>query len=659
MTRVAALAFNPRRLCLGVVCSPTGMRATLAPMASAAQNSELKGSTAPAEAQSILRETFGLTEFRGEQAKIIAHLIAGGDAIALMPTGGGKSLCYQIPSLCRPGVGLVISPLIALMRNQVDILRQLGVRAAALNSSLSGSEKTKITAALRVGNLDLLYVAPERLLMPDFVELLSGIDVALIAIDEAHCVSQWGHDFRPEYLRLPEVFRFFPGVPRIALTATADRQTREDIRRRLELDSAELFLASFDRPNIRYAIMAKSEPRRQILSFLRAHEGESGIVYCLSRATVDKTAAGLVANGIKALPYHAGLDSGVLKRTQVRFLGEEGLVLVATIAFGMGIDKPDVRFVAHFDLPGSLEAFYQETGRAGRDGLPAETLLLYGMQDLVMRRNMIAQSIAPDHIKRIERAKLDALLGVCETASCRRQAMLGHFGERLEKPCGNCDNCLNPTESWDGRIAAQKALSAAKRTQERFGAGHLIDILLGNNTDKVRRAKHDRLPTFGVGIELDRAGWGAVYRQLIARGAIEVDHDRFGALQITELGSLIMRGQEAVIFRRETSGRIKNSRALKTEERLALDPPESQLFAMLKAERSHLARSQGVPAFVIFQDQTLADIAKRRPKTMDELRQVPGIGRSKIERYGANILEAISAFEEPELDPVDQNNFDA
>jgi len=622
-------------------------------MDSLAQKPDFERPTVQTPAHRILRETFGLPGFRGEQEQIIAHVNAGDDAIVLMPTGGGKSLCYQIPALCRPGVGLVVSPLIALMRNQVDILSQLGVRAAALNSSLSWSEKTKIKAALRSSKLDLLYVAPERLLMADFLELLQETEIAVIAIDEAHCVSQWGHDFRPEYLRLPEVFRHFAGVPRIALTATADRQTREDIRRRLQLDSAKLFLASFDRPNIRYAIMPKAEPRRQILSFLRSHAGESGIVYCLSRATVDRTAAGLVANGIRALPYHAGLDRDVLKKNQERFLREEGLVLVATIAFGMGIDKPDVRFVAHFDLPGSLEAFYQETGRAGRDGLPAETLLLYGMQDLVMRRNMIAQSTAPDEIKRIERAKLEALLGVCETASCRRQAILGHFGEKMHEPCGNCDTCISPAQTWDGKIAAQKAISAAKRTNQRFGAGHLIDILLGNRTEKVRRAKHDQLPTFGVGKELDRTAWGSVFRQLIARGAIEVDHDKFGALRITAFGDAIMRGQEPVIFRRETASRISSTTAVKPRDLIPLDPADTQLFAQLKAERAYLARTQNLPAFVIFQDETLVLIAKARPRTLDDLQRIPGMGRSKIEKYGANILEAIKAFEEPEADNLE------
>ena len=600
----------------------------------------------------MLHDVFGLPAFRGEQAEIIAHVTTGEDAIVLMPTGGGKSLCYQIPAICRPGVAIIVSPLIALMRNQVEILRQLGVRAAALNSSLSGSERANVRAALKTGRLDLLYVSPERLMMPDFLEMLHEARIALFAIDEAHCVSQWGHDFRPEYLQLAQLADSFPGVPRIALTATADRQTREDIRRRLKLDTARLFLASFDRPNIRYAIMPKTDPRKQILSFLRAHSGESGIIYCLSRASVDETAAALRAKGINALSYHAGLEPAIRTRNQDAFLREDGLVLVATIAFGMGIDKPDVRFVAHLDLPASLEAYYQETGRAGRDGLPAETLLLYGMQDLVMRRNMIDQSSAPAEVKRIERGKLDALLGVCETSSCRRQAILGHFGETLAEPCGNCDTCITPVEAWDGTVVARKALSAIMRTGQRFGAGHLIDLLLGASTEKIRRFRHDQLPTFAVGRELDRRGWGSVFRQLIVRGAIEIDHDHFGAMKMTASGEVIMRGLEPVTLRRDQTARATTAPALKPRERITLDKEATQLFALLKAERTYLARAQGVPAFVIFNDETLAAIATVRPHRLAELENIPGMGRSKIERYGSNILDAIAAFEEPDAGDV-------
>lgn len=574
----------------------------------------------------------------------MSHVIAGGDAIVLMPTGGGKSLCYQLPALCRPGVAVVVSPLIALMRNQVEALRQLGVRAAALNSSISGAEQSAARAALRGGRLDLLYVAPERLMMPDFLALLDEVPLALFAIDEAHCVSQWGHDFRPEYLQLAGIAERFPGVPRIALTATADIQSREDIRRRLALGGARLFLSSFDRPNIRYEIVPKAEPKRQLLAFLRARKGQSGIVYCLSRATVEETAAGLKANGINALPYHARLDPATRSRNQDAFLAEDGLVLVATIAFGMGIDKPDVRFVVHVDLPGSLEAYYQETGRAGRDGMPAEALLLYGMQDLVLRRRMIDQGAAPGGVKRTEHAKLDALLGVCETASCRRQAILAHFGETMAAPCGNCDTCMAPAETWDATTASRKALSAILRTGQRFGATHLIDLLLGTKTDKIMRFRHDGLPTFGVGSELDRKGWSSVFRQLIVRGAIEVNHDEFGALQTTQAAAPILRGEEPVHFRRDRAK--APAPIMKKTGSATLDAPASRLFETLRTERGRLAREQGLPAYVIFHDATLLAIAAARPATLSDLAKIPGIGQTKLERYGPAVLAAVAATAE-------------
>ncbi|HTJ89211.1 MAG TPA: DNA helicase RecQ, partial [Acidocella sp.] len=532
-----------------------------------------------------LRDVFGLRRFRGQQEEIVTHVIAGHDALVLMPTGGGKSLCYQLPSLCRPGVGLVVSPLIALMRNQVAALRQLGLNAAAMNSSLTGPERAAVRADLRAGRLDLLYVAPERLMMADFLELLDGVQIALIAIDEAHCVSQWGHDFRPEYLQLAQLGQRFPGVPRIALTATADLQSREDIRHRLGLDGAKMFLASFDRPNIRYAIVPKASPQRQLLAFLRAHEGESGIVYCLSRATVEETAAALQAHGINALPYHARLEPEVRSRNQDAFLAEEGLVLVATVAFGMGIDKPDIRFVAHLDLPGSLEAFYQETGRAGRDGAAAETLLLYGLQDLVLRRNMIDQGNSPDEVKWIERNKLESLLGVCETAGCRRQAILAHFGEVMHAPCGNCDTCLTPVETWDATTPARKAISAVLRTEQRFGTAHLIDLLLGVENDKILRFGHEKLPTFGVGKELDRKGWGSVFRQLIVRGVLAVDHASYGALFATARARPILRGEEPVHLRRDQAGRSALN-AIKKKERIALGAEAEGLYEALRAERT-------------------------------------------------------------------------
>jgi ATP-dependent DNA helicase RecQ len=595
----------------------------------------------------VLRSVFGHKEFRGQQADVIQQVMAGGDAIVLMPTGGGKSMCYQIPALCRDGVGVVISPLIALMRDQVENLRQLGVRAVALNSSLTEVERRDVWNELRAGRLDMIYVAPERLMLPSFLEMLDSVKIALFAIDEAHCVSQWGHDFRPEYMKLDMLGERFPGAPRIALTATADPQTQVDIRARLKLDNARLFLASFDRPNIRYRIALKDDPRRQLLSFIQAgHKGESGIVYCLSRARVEDTALWLSAQGINALPYHAGLDPALRRRNQDAFLKTEGLVLVATIAFGMGIDKPDVRFVAHLDLPGSIEAFYQETGRAGRDGLPAETLLLYGMSDLLMRQRMIDEGEAPADVKRVERAKLEALLGICETVGCRRQGLLSHFGETLAAPCGNCDGCLDPAESFDGTVAAQKALSAVLRTGQRYGVGHLVDVLLGVVNEKIERQGHDKLPTFGVGKELDRKAWGSVYRQLVVLGVIAVAHDAYGALRATEAARPILRGEKPVRLRRDNAAKVKQ--ALKSvvagaPRTAALDAAATRRFDALRAERSRLAREQGVPPYVIFHDTTLLALAARRPRTMSDLAEIPGMGEKKIERYGALFLAALAA----------------
>jgi ATP-dependent DNA helicase RecQ len=602
----------------------------------------------PADPADILQTVFGHKAFRGHQADIVDHVVGGGDAIVLMPTGGGKSMCFQIPALCRDGVGVVVSPLIALMHDQVEALRQLGIRAAALNSSLTEAERSSVRADLRAGRLDLIYVAPERFTLPSFLEFLDGAKIALFAIDEAHCVSQWGHDFRPEYMKLDMLGERFPGVPRLALTATADPQTREDIRLRLKMDGARLFLSSFDRPNIRYRIALKDEPRQQLLSFIKAgHKGESGIVYCLSRAKVEDTAAWLSAQGIQALPYHAGLDAAVRRRNQDAFLKTEGLVLVATIAFGMGIDKPDVRFVAHLDLPASLEAFYQETGRAGRDGLPAETLMLYGMQDLVQRRRMIDDGEAPEDVKRVEHAKLEALLGVCETAGCRRQALLSHFGETMAEPCGNCDGCLEPVESWDGTVAAQKALSAVLRTGQRYGVGHLIDVLLGVSNDKIQRQGHDALPTFGVGKELDRKEWSSVYRQLVVLGVIAVAHDSYGALRATEAARPILRGERTVRLRRDKSASVKRAlknlvKGQKADIVGALNAEAAAIFDALRAERGRLARDQGVPPYVIFHDTTLLALANRRPRTMDELADIPGMGEKKIERYGAAFLGVLN-----------------
>ncbi len=597
----------------------------------------------------ILRTVFGHKDFRGQQADVVSHVVAGGDAIVLMPTGGGKSACYQIPALCRDGVGVVVSPLIALMHDQVAAMRQLGIRAAALNSSLSDEERMAVRRDLRDRKLDLIYVAPERLMLPSFLEFLDGAKIALFAIDEAHCVSQWGHDFRPEYMKLEMLGERFPGVPRIALTATADPQTQADIRRRLRLDEALLFLASFDRPNIRYSIRLKDQPKQQLLAFITAaHKGESGIVYCLSRAKVEDTATWLSAQGINALPYHAGLDAMVRQRNQDAFLKTEGLVLVATIAFGMGINKPDVRFVAHLDLPGSLEAFYQETGRAGRDGLPAETLLLYGMQDLTLRRRMIDDGEAPADVKRVERAKLEALLGVCETAGCRRQAILAHFGETLDEPCGNCDGCLDPVETFDGTVAAQKAISVAVRTGQRYGVAHLIDVLLGATNEKVERWGHDSLPTFGIGKDFDRKEWSSIFRQLVALRVLEVDHNAYGGLRATEAARPILRGERTVRLRRDKASVTK--RALKAAVKArtpdwasSLEPATARIFEALRAERGRLAREQGVPPYVIFHDSTLIALASRRPRTMSDLTDIPGMGQKKMERYGSAVLAVMAA----------------
>lgn len=598
----------------------------------------------------ILRTVFGHKDFRGHQAEIVSHVVAGGDAIVLMPTGGGKSACYQIPALCREGVGVVVSPLIALMQDQVAALRQVGIRAAALNSSLTDQERTEVRADLRAGRLDLIYVAPERLMLPSFLEFLDGAKIALFAIDEAHCVSQWGHDFRPEYMKLEMLGERFPGVPRVALTATADPQTQQDIRRRLRLDDARMFLSSFDRPNIRYAIALKDQPRQQLLSFIAgSHKGESGIVYCLSRAKVEDTAAWLCAQGINALPYHAGLDAATRRRNQDAFLKTEGLVLTATIAFGMGIDKPDVRFVAHMDLPGSLEAYYQETGRAGRDGLPADAMMLYGMQDLVLRRQMIDNGEAPEEVKRVEHSKLEALLGICETPGCRRQALLSHFGETLEQPCGNCDGCLEPVETFDGTIAAQKAISAAVRTGQRYGVGHLIDVLLGVSNEKTERQGHDSLPTFGVGKDFDRKEWSSIFRQLVVMGVMEVVHDAYGALRATELARPILRGEKTVRLRREKAAAMKRAlKALVKAPRTAdyastLEPATARMFEALRLERARLAKEQSVPPYVIFHDSTLIALASKRPRTLSDLTDIPGMGQKKMERYGPAVLAVLAA----------------
>mgnify|MGYP000957729801 CR=1 FL=1 len=586
----------------------------------------------------VLRHVFGYSAFRGKQAQIIEQVASGGDALVLMPTGGGKSLCYQIPALLRPGCGVVVSPLIALMQDQVAALRQAGVEAAFLNSTLSAAEAAEVERSLRDGTLKLLYVAPERLVNPRCLGLLASSEIALFAIDEAHCVSQWGHDFRPEYIQLSVLAEQFPNVPRIALTATADQQTREEIAERLQLKAAPVFLSSFDRPNIRYTVVEKDNPRKQLLHFLRNnHVGASGIVYCLSRKKVDETAKWLKEQGIKALPYHAGMDSDSRAQHQSRFLREDGLVMVATVAFGMGIDKPDVRFVAHLDLPKSLEGYYQETGRAGRDGLPSDARMVYGLQDVVLLREMIEQSTAPDEIKRIERQKLDSMLGYCEAPQCRRQILLNYFGE-ASQPCRNCDICLNPPERWDASVSVQKALSTIYRSGQRYGATHLIDILLGKSTPKIRECGHDHLSTYGIGKDLSEQQWRSALRQLVATGIVDVN--AHGGLQLTDACRPILRGEQAVQLRRVIEQPKTAGSSSKTP--LSFDnDADRELWAALRQCRRRLAEDQNVPAYVIFADATLQQMLEKRPQSLEALRDISGVGDRKLELYGTEFLAVL------------------
>jgi len=613
-------------------------------------------SAAPAPATpalDLLQRLFGYPAFRGRQGEIVGHVTGGGDALVLMPTGGGKSLCYQIPALLRHGCGIVVSPLIALMQDQVDALTQLGVKAAYLNSTLDWPQVQDVERRLLSGNLDLLYVAPERLLTDRCLGLLDRLSsdrrLALFAIDEAHCVSQWGHDFRPEYLQLSALHERYPQVPRIALTATADAATREEMIQRLGLSEARVFVASFDRPNIRYTVVEKDNPRKQLFTFLsrrRTEFGtEAGIVYCLSRKKVEETAEWLSAQGIPALPYHAGLPVETRAAHQRRFLREDGLVMVATIAFGMGIDKPDVRFVAHLDLPKSLEAYYQETGRAGRDGEPAEAWMTYGLQDVVLQRSRIDDSTASEEQKRLEAQKLNSLLAYCESPRCRRLVLLDYFGEASE-PCGNCDVCLEPPEMFDGTVAAQKVLSAALRTGQRFGAGHLIDVLRGKANEKTRQYGHDQLPTWGVGMEFDDAAWRGVVRQMVAGGLLQADLAEYGALKLTAAARPVLKGEARIEMRRRTvrppaaAGPRRSGKAPPIAD---LAPANRSLFDRLRAWRSATAKEQGVPAYVIFHDRTLRELAEMRPQSHGHLGMVPGIGAAKVERYGEELLALIAA----------------
>ncbi|HEY8102265.1 MAG TPA: DNA helicase RecQ [Burkholderiaceae bacterium] len=591
-----------------------------------------------------LQTVFGYSAFRGPQAEIVEHITQGGDALVLMPTGGGKSLCYQIPSLLREGVGVVISPLIALMQDQVDALAEVGVRAAFINSTQTYEESARIERRVRSGDLDLVYVAPERLLTPRCLDLLESSKIALFAIDEAHCVSQWGHDFRPEYIKLSVLHERFPNVPRIALTATADQQTREEIAHRLQLDDARQFVSSFDRPNIRYQIVEKNNGRKQLLEFIESeHASDAGIVYCLSRKKVEETAEFLKENGINALPYHAGMDTPTRTKNQARFLREESIVMVATIAFGMGIDKPDVRFVAHLDLPKSIEGYYQETGRAGRDGAPANAWMAYGLQDVVQQRRMIDESEADETFKRVQSVKLDAMLGLCETMNCRRARLLTYFGQAAGA-CGNCDTCLNPPTSFDGTVLVQKLLSTIYRVDQRFGAMHVIEVLRGADTDKIKQWHHHEISTYGIGSAISEAEWRAILRQTIALGLVTVDHEAYSALKLTDAARPVLKGEQTVQLR-------QYQKPVKTKQKSAkpkgyvesdLSTTEQAIFDKLRWWRVETARKHNVPAYVIFHDATMREIAKAQPGSLRDLRGVSGVGEKKLETYGDEIIALIA-----------------
>lgn len=592
-----------------------------------------------ASAQKILQTVFGYPEFRETQSAIVDHVIDGNDALVLMPTGGGKSLCYQIPALVRKGVGIVVSPLIALMQDQVEALLQLGVKAAFLNSSLDAVSAIKVEQDILNNKLDLVYVAPERLLTSRFLQILERIDIALFAIDEAHCVSQWGHDFRPEYVQLSILHEKFPNVPRIALTATADEPTRLEIIERLGLMDAQQFISSFDRPNIRYRIVQKQNSREQLHLFLDTeHRGNAGIIYCLSRKRVEETAQWLAEKGWNALPYHAGLTNAVRQKNQQKFIREEDCIMVATVAFGMGIDKPNVRFVAHLDLPKSMEGYYQETGRAGRDGLPADAWLAYGLGDVILLRQMLNGSEADEQHKRLEQRKLDALLGLCETTLCRRQVLLNYFGEEYLAQCNNCDNCLAPVATWDGKIAAQMALSCVYRTGQRFGVKHLVDVLLGKITPQIERFNHDKVSTFGIGGSHTQQQWQSIYRQLVAANLLAVDMSIYGTLRLTEKSFPVLRGEETIAFRKDPEIVKKKTKSEQKNNIIPADP----LWQALKNKRLELARDQGVPPYVIFHDSSLIEIHQKKPQTLSEFAMISGVGQSKLQRYGLVFISIIN-----------------
>ena len=587
----------------------------------------------------VLEDVFGYPEFRGEQQSIIEATLQGRDSLVIMPTGGGKSLCYQIPAMLKEGTGLVVSPLIALMQDQVTALRELGIAAEFLNSSQSPDERREVMGKLRQGRLQLLYVAPERLVTENTKSMLRDIPLSIIAIDEAHCVSQWGHDFRSDYLGLGDLGTLFPGVPRMAVTATATDKTRAEIVARLELHEPEIFVAPFDRPNISYAVQVKSDARGQLLKFLQAHRGAAGIVYCLSRKKTESIASWLCGQGFEALPYHAGLAAEMRTENQRRFLAEDGLVIVATIAFGMGIDKPDVRFVAHLDLPKSIESYYQETGRAGRDGEPADAWMVYGLQDVVRLRQMLDESQADEEYKRFEGFKLDALLGWCEVTGCRRRPLLAYFGDSQDEDCGNCDGCLTPASTWDGTAAAQKLLSAVYRSGQRFGAAHLVDVLLGKETDKVLQHGHDQLSVFGIGKDLPSTTWRSVARQLIVAGHLRSDAARYGALVLTDTSRGVLRGETPLQFREDPKRSVVASRKAAGARVVADD--DVSLWEALRACRQSLASEHNVPAYVIFHDKTLHEMLEYRPQTAAEMLGISGVGQTKLDRYGDQFISVL------------------